>query len=215
MKPYIAEVLGTCILTFSLIIATTLGPWIGSIIAAFILMFVVYTMGHISGAHINPAITLGALSIGKIRPFKALHYILAQIAGAALAVTILHYTKISSPSDTTFTFSWLVLFAEIIGMAIFAFGVASVVYKRGEFVTSGFVVGLSLFIGLIVSLLLIGNSGGSAFLNPAVAFGLGGFGITSLIGPIIGSVIGMWVYSYLSEDVRSVIAGSSQNFKAN
>jgi glycerol uptake facilitator-like aquaporin len=204
MKSYIGEALGTCMLTLVLILATALGPWVGSVIAAFVLMFVVYGIGPVSGAHINPAITLGAFSIGKIKPFQALSYVIAQIAGAALAILALHLLKLSSPTDIPFVFSAKVMFAEMIGMAIFAFGIAGLVYKRVDSAASGFVAGLSLFLGLIASLLIVGNTGGSAFLNPAVAFGLGGMSLVSVFAPIVGSVIGMWVYSYLHEPVQEV-----------
>lgn len=214
MKSYIAEALGTCMFATTIIIALALGPWVGSVIAAFVLMFVVYGVGSVSGAHINPAITIGALSIGKIKPLQALNYIIAQIAGAALAIVLLHYFNIASPANASVAFSSKVLLAEIIGTAIFAFGIAGLMYHKIEHAASGFVAGLSLFLGLIVSLLLLVQSSASAYLNPAVAFGLGGIGLTSIIGPVIGSVIGMWIYSYLHQSVKEVARNAVSNAKS-
>jgi 16S rRNA (uracil1498-N3)-methyltransferase len=53
--------------------------------AALTLALCVYTLGPISGCHINPAITLGLWSIGKIKSWKVLNYIVAQVLGAGAA----------------------------------------------------------------------------------------------------------------------------------
>lgn len=186
MKSYIAEAIGTCLLTLVLIMGATLGPWIGAVMAAFVLMYVVYGFGHVSGAHINPAITLGALSVNKITPLRALYYIVAQLAGASVAVGVLYYSKIASPTAVESVWSWKLFLAEVLGMIIFSYGVASVAFKKVESAASGFVVGLSLFLGLVASMLLLGNSGDSAVLNPAVAFGLSLTSWATVIGPIVG-----------------------------
>lgn len=214
MKSYIAEVLGTCLLTLALILAATLGPWIGAVLAGFILMFVAYTIGHVSGAHINPAITIGALSVGKITPMRAFYYIISQLAGAALALVVLHLTHAVSPSEIDSKFSWVVFTGEVVGMGLFAFGIASLLFKRVDAATTGFVAGISLFLGLIVSLLLVASSGGSTFLNPAVAFGLSSVSIASILGPILGSIIGMWLYVVISEDVKATASHVKHSFKA-
>ncbi len=54
-------------------------------------MFIIYTWGWISGAHVNPAVTLGVLFSGKISLGKSIMYWIAQLAGAAAAAFTLHY----------------------------------------------------------------------------------------------------------------------------
>lgn len=55
------------------------------------------SLGHISGAHLNPAVTLGMLASCQISVFKAFMYIVAQMLGSALASGIVYGTR---PSDT-------------------------------------------------------------------------------------------------------------------
>lgn len=56
------------------------------------------SLGHISGAHLNPAVTLGMLASCQISVFKAVMYIVAQMLGSALASGIVFGTR---PSATT------------------------------------------------------------------------------------------------------------------
>lgn len=56
------------------------------------------SLGHISGAHLNPAVTLGMLASCQISVFKAVMYIVAQMLGSALASGIVFGTR---PSETT------------------------------------------------------------------------------------------------------------------
>ena len=53
------------------------------------LSMAVYASGHISGGHINPAVTIGMLVTGKIKPPAAAAYIVVQLLGATLAACIL------------------------------------------------------------------------------------------------------------------------------
>lgn len=56
------------------------------------------SLGHISGAHLNPAVTLGMLASCQISVFKAVMYIVAQMLGSALASGIVYGTR---PADNT------------------------------------------------------------------------------------------------------------------
>lgn len=51
------------------------------------------SLGHISGAHLNPAVTLGMLASCQISVFKAIMYIIAQMLGSALASGIVYGTR--------------------------------------------------------------------------------------------------------------------------
>ncbi len=87
-----------------------------------------------------------------------------------------------------------VLVAELIGTFVFAFGVASVAHGKISAGASGLMVGGSLLLGISLA------AGGSAgVLNPAVALAVGSFSLSYLIGPIVGGVLAMAVYRYLSE----------------
>lgn len=213
MKPYIAEVLGTCIFTLVLILATAANPWVATIFAVFTLMFLAYSLGHVSGAYVNPALVVGAMFVNKITPLKALYYIIAEIAGAALAILVIKYAGIATPGAATTAFSWHLFSAELIGTALFAYGVATVAFGRTHRAATGFVVGISLFAGIILSSLFLNGTSFSASLNPAISFGLQGLNLATIFGPVLGAIIGMWTYVYLSEDVKQVWHGVKRSFK--
>lgn len=97
MRKYAAEFLGTFVLVFGGVGSAVLaGSHIGFVGVAFAfgiaLLAMVYTIGPISGCHINPAVTLGVLLAKRIGPRDALMYVVAQIfgaiAGAALVLMV-------------------------------------------------------------------------------------------------------------------------------
>src|SRR6266480_4483233 len=87
MNKYIAEFIGTFFLVLT-IGCTGIGAGTGVIAPLAIgaaLMVMIFAGGHISGAHYNPAVTLGILIRGRVNVGDVLPYIVAQIAGAAVA----------------------------------------------------------------------------------------------------------------------------------
>jgi aquaporin Z len=95
MKPFVAEVLGTAILVlFGCGSAVLMGAEIGmtGISLAFGLAIVAaaYGLGPISGAHLNPAVSLGALLAGRIGPSTFVSYVAAQVVGAVLGALVLY-----------------------------------------------------------------------------------------------------------------------------
>lgn len=197
MKKYIAEFLGT--FTLALLVGLSIVhiiPMYTPVIAGLVLMYFVYSIGSISGAHINPAVTLGLLSIGKISKKEATAYLVAQfLAGFfALYISSVITGNIATISGISNGGS-LVFLAEMFGMMLFSFGIASVVNNNVDKAVSGLMIGGSLTLGIICAV-LIGSNG---VLNPAVALGIQSFNLIYLVGPIIGSVIGMQLYSYLNK----------------
>jgi len=93
-KRYAAEFIGTLLLVFVGVgsAVTSLvegGVVVVSLAFAFILLAVVYVFGPVSGAHVNPAITLGALLTGRISVAGAIGYWVAQVAGAVVGAFLL------------------------------------------------------------------------------------------------------------------------------
>ena len=93
LAPYIAEAMGTFALVFA-------GPGAAAVDASsgggvsgvgvgmafgLIVMVMIFSLGHISGCHINPAVTIAFLALGRIAPAKAAGYIAVQLIGAVLA----------------------------------------------------------------------------------------------------------------------------------
>ena len=191
-KKYIAELLGTFALT--LVVGLSLAgnfPVPTPILAALVLGLFVYSIGHISGTHINPAVTIGLWSIKKISTNETLAYIIAQFVGGFIAFLFIQ-TALGVHSLVVVN-SLRVCLAEILGTLFFTFGIASVVYGKTPSEFGGIVVGGSLLLGITIAA-LIGSNG---VLNPAVALGIGSFNFTYLFAPILGSIAGMNLYKYL------------------
>jgi len=213
-RPYLAEAMGTFALTFagsSALALDRLGAPLGVFGVAFAhgltLMAMVYAFGHISGTHINPAITISMVATGQMKWLKGTGYIAAQLCGAILAGAVLRYLFADFVTDTHLGTTQVTeafgtgraLVAEIVTTAFLAaviFGAA--VHKRAAPGFAGLAIGLTL--GL--SILAVGPiSNGS--LNPARTFG------PSLLashwddqwiywaGPILGALIGAMLYTSL------------------
>ncbi len=195
MKKYISEFLGTFALTLVVGLSLSLSgsfPIAVPLLAGLTLGLFVYSIGSISGTHINPAVTLGVWSIKKIGTKDAIWYIVAQFIGAAVALFII--SKSLGMPHLVVADTWMIGLVELLGTFFFTFGIASVVYNKTPSQLSGVIVGSSLVLGISIAALL----GSNGVLNPAVAMGIGSFNAAYLLGPILGSVLGMQVYKYLS-----------------
>src|SRR6266576_5145480 len=104
MNKYIAEFIGTFVLVLT--VGCTVIPGAAGVIAPLAigasLMVMVFATGHISGGHLNPAVTLAVFLRGKCPASDVIPYWIAQIAGAALAAGIVIFVKGTSqepPAD--------------------------------------------------------------------------------------------------------------------
>ncbi len=194
MKKYLAEFLGTFVLALAvgLSLAGTF-PIPTPVVAALTLMVCVYTLGAISGAHFNPAISIGLLAIRKINLRTAIEYVIAQFAGAGLAkfVTTV-YIAMPAPEvrDTIPTFA-----AEALGTFWLAVGVCSVVLGKAPGPAAGLTIGGSLLMAITLAL-----PGSNGVLNPAVALGIGSLSVAYIVSPLVGAVAAMFAYSFIARD---------------
>lgn len=193
LPKYLAELIGTfalaLVVSFSLAGVSVLST---ALLAALTLGLFVYTVGHLSGAHLNPAITLGALSIKKIGLQDAVGYWIAQFLGAYLAFIFSGWVQVGA--DLTADNASLTGLGEAIGVAFFAFGVAAVIHGRIPKDLTGAVVGGSLLLGIALASPL-----SNGLINPAVALAVGSLTPVYLIGPLLGGIVGMWAFKLLSE----------------
>jgi len=184
-----AEVLGTAFLVFigvgsvpaTKILAGTAVPFsmadLGMISFAFAMVVIamVYTLGHISGCHINPAVTIGLAVTGKF-PWKDVPgYLMAQVAGAtlgALAIVGVLGTKATDLGLGVASYASSVgvgraMFAEGIGTFILVFVVFGVaVEKRATPGFAGLAIGLAVF-----AIIIVVGPATSASINPARTIG--------------------------------------------
>lgn len=194
----VAELMGVTVLATAVYAIAGQGAsslFVG-LVAGTALGLLVHTIGSASGAHVNPAITLGLWSVRKIKTTQALLYIAAQVVGAFAALGVIRYLLGHTLNNLTAEeFDWKFLIAEAAGALVFGFGVASAVYQKYEGTKLAFTVGGSLFIGILVASL-----GSNAVLNPAVAWAIRSFSVEYAVGPIIGSIVGMNLYALVFSD---------------
>jgi len=191
-QKYAAE----CLATFTLTLAVSLSllfdfPFSTATIAALVVGIFAYTIGGISGAHINPAVTLGMWSIKQIGVKDALLYIVSQVIGAGLAMLLV--LSMTATVPLIGAESPQIILGEALGAFILTFGVASVALGKSKADAAGLVVGGSLLVGI-----LIASSMSSGILNPAVAFGLGSLSLSYLLGPLLGGVLGALTFRWMS-----------------
>ncbi|UPA22944.1 aquaporin [Candidatus Peribacteria bacterium] len=188
----VAEFLGTFLL------ATGVGVTIGipgsgvptAVLAGLILGTMVYSIGAISGAHINPAVTVSLFSVGKIKAPAAISYILSQLLGGGLALLLQMY-HFPFTLEQSMDNMALTAVGEIIGTFILVWGICSVVYGKVQDSASGLTIGASLTIGAIIA-----SIGSYGVLNPAVAAGLGIFAPVYLLAPFVGGVLAAQLYRW-------------------
>lgn len=196
-KKLLAELVGTFSLTLVVLLSISASnfPIPTPLLAGMTLGLFVYTIGNISGCHINPAVTLGLLSLKKIEVPEAMKYIITQFLGSLLALGLIKEFGMTFTAPNLSNFN-SVFFGEIIGTTFFTFGIASVVLGKIENCIQGVIIGTSLFLGASIA----GMTGAPGFLNPAVALGAFSIDIATLLGPIIGAVIGMQLYKFLATE---------------
>lgn len=193
LRKYLAECFGTLLLTLGVTVSFLDNfPLPTPVVAALIVGVCVYTMGRISGTHINPAVTLALLSIGKIGRRDAAGYVIAQLIGAVLAMLISSWLLGDLPQPPVLA-TPEVAFAELIGTFILVFGISAVVHGNVHEAASGLTIGLSLLMGI-----LIASAGSNGVLNPAVALGINSLSIFYVAAPLLGGLLGAWAYMWLN-----------------
>lgn len=155
--PALSEFVGT----FFLALAALSVPAPFTIFAVGIVLLVaVYVMGPISGAHLNPAVTVGLIAARQFPLGDGILYIVAQIAAALVAKVVVSQRWIG----TWGSYRSAGIVAEFIGFGILMLAVAAVTEKRVTAAGSGVAVGPALMAGLFIS---------GGVLNPAVAIAMG------------------------------------------
>jgi len=218
MSKYVAEFIGTFGLIFVGVGAITANHMSGgasgltgiALAHGLTIAVMVSATAAISGGHINPAITIGALVVGKIKASDAVGYIVSQCAGAIAAAVLI---KLAMPADalsavgmgTPALGAGISVGQGLVMEIILTFFLMFVVYGTAIDARAPKMAGL--FIGLTVALdILVGGPVSGAAMNPARHLGpalLGG-GLQNLwlywVGPVIGSVLAALVYRHLLEE---------------
>ncbi|MDR0318807.1 MAG: MIP family channel protein [Nitrososphaerota archaeon] len=225
MKKYIAELIGTFVLVFtacgSAIFAGSIIGNLGvSIAFGFSLLVMIYTIGSISGCHINPAVSISMLAAGKLSVKDTIFYVIFQCIGAILGAGVLYFIRLDSVAaggtitqlaqnsyGTTGSASLMVAaVAEIVCTFIFILVIHGATSKKAPKGFAGIPIGFAL---TLVHLVLIPLT--NASVNPARSLGpalfVGGLAIEQLwlfwVAPIIGGLLAAGVWKILSAEPKN------------
>jgi aquaporin Z len=228
------EFLGTAILVFFAVGVATLmfgfgfagasvaaGVVVTALAFGLTLLALVYLIGPVSGSHVNPAVTIGALVTGRIPLAEAVGYWIAQFAGGVVGALALWGTFSTSPlyhrsitglgTDGWGKESFIriglggAFVFEVVLTAIFVFIVLRVTSATANPATAAIAIGLTLAVVHLVGILVTGTS-----VNPARSLGpalvVGGTALSQvwlfIVAPLIGGVLaaGLHLLLYREED---------------
>ena len=221
MKKYFAELVGTFVLTLlgcgtavSLNCGIDTASIVGTALAfGLAVVAMAYTIGGISGCHINPAITLGCLISGRISGKDACGYMVFQVIGAILASCVLYLLVSTSPELALGTKTGANacagtvtngLIAEIVLTCLFVLVVLGTTdAKKGAGNFAGLAIGLSLVLIHLVGIHYTGTS-----VNPARSIGPalfeGGKALSQLwvfsVGPFVGGALAAFIWKLIGSD---------------
>jgi aquaporin Z len=226
-KKYVAETIGTFWLTFagcgSAVIAAGF-PQVGIGLLGVALAFgltvvtMAYAVGHISGGHFNPAVTIGLAAGGRFPAAQIPGYIVAQLVGAIAAAGLLYLIAKGAPGfdlaggfasngyaeHSPGKYSLLSAFLmEFTMTAVFLFVIFGATSKQAPVGFAPLAIGLALVLIHLVSIPVTNTS-----VNPARSTGpalfVGGWAISQLwlfwVAPILGGIFGGVLYRWLNDE---------------
>ncbi len=192
LTAFVAEFVGTFLLTAAYIITKGEPLYLG-----FTLIAIVLVVGTISGAHVNPLLTVGAWVTRKISHLRAVVYLVAQVLGAIAALGLLTAFINGAPHPSaadaqaammnggaaapalfkvaalTAGKEWFVFFAELMGGLIFSLAVATALREKRDRVAAAFTVGFGLFVAALFAGVAASYVSSNAVINPAMAIAAG------------------------------------------
>ena len=232
-KKYTAEAIGTFWLTFagcgSAVIAgfPQVGIGLLGVSLAFGLSVVTmaYAIGHISGCHLNPAVTIGLAAGGRFPASQILPYVIAQVIGAIVAAALLYMIASGAPGfdvskgfasngfgeHSPGQYSMVACFiTEVVMTMMFLFIIMGATHGKAPAGFAPLAIGLTLVMIHLVSIPVTNTS-----VNPARSTGpalfVGGWALAQLwlfwVAPLIGGALGGVIYRWLSDEPAGVVEG--------
>lgn len=178
----------------------------------------VYTIGNISGCHLNPAVTIGLWVAGKFERKEVLPYILVQVVGGVFGAAILYLIASGQPNFAIGNFAangfaehspsqydiFSVLTTEIVMTFIFMLIILGATHSAAPKGFAGIAIGLGLTLIHLISI-PVSNTSVNPARSTSQAIFVGGWALEQLwlfwVAPIIGAVLASVFYDYLSSGV--------------
>ncbi|MGB3414871.1 MAG: aquaporin [Microbacteriaceae bacterium] len=187
-----AEAIATLLFVFAIVAAINNAGDFAPLAIGFMLMVMVYTVGHISGGHLNPAVSFGAYVRGAINLAELIWYVSAQLVGGTLGalLSMIIFDRAASSLEIQVAPSFMV---ELIFTFVLVFVVLNVATSKDHPNNSfyGLAIGTTVFVGAVT----VGGISGGGF-NPAVALGLAVSGQFSwgniwlyVLAPLVGALL--------------------------
>lgn len=201
----VAEALATLLFVFAIVGAINNAGDFTPLVIGFTLMVLVYSTGHLSGAHLNPAVSLGALLRGAMSVGDFIAYVIAQLVGGALGA-LLAGALWPRAAESVAIETGPAFIAELVITFVLVYVVLNVATSKDSDGNSfyGLAIGTTVFIGASV----VGPISGGGF-NPAVALGLavhGDFAWGNLwlyfLAPLVGGALAALAFRALNTHDR-------------
>lgn len=179
-----------------------------------------YAVGSISGAHFNPAVTLGLVAAGRFNVNRAPGYIIAQLLGGAAAAAIFWFILSGLPAGKWNTFTAISNIAaptatipsgllEVVITALFIFVIVSVTGTGAHVAFAPIAIGLSLVLFHLIAIPVTNASLNPArstatalFGGPTAVQSLWLFWVAPILGGLLGGVIARWVHDEYPRSAR-------------
>lgn len=209
MKKLVCEFVGTMMLVLlacGIAVATEV-HYLGTALAfGLVVVAMSYTIGSVSGCHINPAVSFG-MALAKRMSWKDFfEYVIAQLLGAITGAAILglilqSYSALGANTyNGTGTTVWIALLVEIILTFVFVLTVLNVTDKKDNGHATGIIIGLTLTLVHLFGIPFTGTS-----VNPARSFGpallQGGTALNQLwvfiLAPLVGALLASLFYKHV------------------
>ena len=180
------------------------------------LLTMAYAIGHISGCHINPAVSLGLFTGGRFSASELVPYWIAQVAGAIVAAIVLYLIASGKPGFEVGGFAAngfgehspggyslvSALITEVVMTFMFLIVIHGSIHKRAPAGFAGISIGFALTLIHLISIPVTNTS-----VNPARSTGpaiiVGGWALQQLwlfwVAPIVGAVLGALAYRVIGE----------------
>lgn len=197
-----AEFLGSAIVAFVVLTVSRsqIGvPYFVAIAAGATVLLLGLTLTR--DVQFNPAYTLALWTARRIKTLKAIAFIAVQLLGGGAAYLLYKYVfaqdNVVQPLPSEYRSELLI--AEALGAFIFAFAAAGALYRQRNQLVRNVTTGMAYTIGAIAA-----SVASAGFINPAVALASNAWAwSTYVLGPVLGAVIGVNLYSLLFADRES------------